>query len=437
VVTELEQLELLRNLKLKLTAGKIRKIANKTLDIFDFMRNKTARQILELIKNKNEAILSKNFELSEQFEKDQKELESKLSTLNSQNKKLAKLAIVNKEMLEKVVSEVSGVPLVRISSNIYTQIKNLKSTLDNQIFGQDEATQNITQALKRAYTGINPNNGPIASFILLGPTGVGKTELVKVLTRELYGDPNKYMLKIDMSEFKEKHNMSRLLGAPAGYVGYEDAPQLTEFLRKKPYSVILFDEIEKGHSENLNILLQMLEEGRVTDAKGNTVSCEHSLIFMTSNLGRNKLNKFASKLGFSDPAAEDEENYENIKKQVMEEVEKTIKPEILGRITSKIVFRPIGKSVLKQIVYKELGELQKHLLKQGKSLSFKETVIDFVLEKCGSKLEYGAREVKSIIAIAQNLQKMREHNSTCIRLSTSRIMGESQSKEKENNEYKY
>jgi ATP-dependent Clp protease ATP-binding subunit ClpC len=356
------------------------------------------RQILELIKNKNEAILSKNFELSEQFEKDQKELESKLSTLNSQNKKLAKLAIVNKEMLEKVVSEVSGVPLVRISSNIYTQIKNLKSTLDNQIFGQDEATQNITQALKRAYTGINPNNGPIASFILLGPTGVGKTELVKVLTRELYGDPNKYMLKIDMSEFKEKHNMSRLLGAPAGYVGYEDAPQLTEFLRKKPYSVILFDEIEKGHSENLNILLQMLEEGRVTDAKGHTVSCEHSLIFMTSNLGRNKLNKFASKLGFSDPAAEDEENYENIKKQVMEEVEKTIKPEILGRITSKIVFRPIGKSVLKQIVYKELGELQKHLLKQGKSLSFKETVIDFVLEKCGSKLEYGAREVKSIIA---------------------------------------
>jgi ATP-dependent Clp protease ATP-binding subunit ClpC len=203
-----------------------------------------------------------------------------------------------------------------------------------------------------------------------------------------------------MSEFREKHQMSRLLGAPAGYVGYEDAPQLTEFLRKKPYSVILFDEIEKGHPENLNILLQMLEDGKITDAKGGVVSCEHALIFMTSNLGRNQLNKFASKIGFGDQneIAESEADYDSIKKQVMEEVEKRVKPEILGRITGKIVFRPITKSILRQILYKELSEVQKHMLKQGRTVTFKEPVIDYLMQKANGKLEYGAREVKSLIA---------------------------------------
>lgn len=356
------------------------------------------KQILELIRNKNEALLNRQFDLSKQLETDQRNLEEKLAVLNKENKRIKKASTVSKDLLEKVVSEVSGVPLVRVSSNIFTQIKNLQEVLDINIFGQTESTDQISRALKRSYAGVNPHKGPIASFLLLGPTGVGKTELVKVLTKELYGDPEKYMLKIDMSEFRERHQMSRLLGAPAGYVGYEDAPQLTEFLRKKPYSVILFDEIEKGHPENLNILLQMLEEGRVTDARGNTVSCEHALIFLTSNLGKNKLNRFASKLGFSDPEKEDEENYENIKKQVMNEVEKAIKPEILGRLTNKIVFRPIGKSVIKQIIYKELGGIQKHLLKQGRSISFRENVIGVLAQKCSKKLEYGAREVKVILA---------------------------------------
>lgn len=356
------------------------------------------KQILTLIKQKNEAILSNNLELSKQIEIDQKKLEEKLAKLNRQNKEVQKFTIANKDTVEKVISEMSGVPLVRVSSNIFSQIKELKSRMDNQIFGQEEATAEITLALKRSYAGVNPHKGPIASFLLLGPTGVGKTEMVKVLTSELYGDPNKYLLKIDMSEFKEKHQMSRLLGAPAGYVGYEDAPQLTEFLRKKPYSVILFDEIEKGNADNLNILLQMLEEGKITDAKGDQVSCEHALIFLTSNLGKNRLNKFASRFGFSEPINEDEEDYQAIKKQVMEEVEKNVKPEILGRITGKIVFKPIGQKVLKQILYKELGEIQKHLLKQGKSIIFKEPVIQYLIEKATGKLEYGAREVKSLVA---------------------------------------
>ncbi|NJL96363.1 ATP-dependent Clp protease ATP-binding subunit [Candidatus Gracilibacteria bacterium] len=356
------------------------------------------KQIITLIQQKNEAILNSNFELSEKFEKDQKKLEKELAVLNVKNKEAQKSSVVTKTLLEKVISEISGVPLVRISSNIFTQINNLQSVLDNQIFGQTEANTEITKALKRAYAGVSLVNGPIASFLLLGPTGVGKTELVKVLTKELYGDPNKYLLKLDMSEFREKHQMSRLLGAPAGYVGYDDAPQLTEFLRKKPYSVILFDEIEKGHPENLNILLQMLEEGKITDARGNTVSCEHTLIFLTSNLGKNQLNKFASKIGFSSLTEQSEQNYQSIKEQVMEEITKRIKPEILGRISSKIVFRPIDKKVLTKIIEKELGILQSHLLKQGKTISFTNDSVNNLVEQAGENFEYGAREIKTLLA---------------------------------------
>ncbi len=361
------------------------------------------RKILELIREKNEAIINQNNELSSKFEEEQKKLEQELSRLNIQNKQAKDQAVVTLSILEKVISEMSGVPLVRVSSNIYTRIKDLQIALEKQIFGQPEAIKEITSALKRAYSGVNPNKGPIASFLLMGPTGTGKTELVKVLTKELYGDPTKYLLKLDMSEFRERHQMSRLLGAPAGYVGYEDTPQLTDFLSKKPYSVILFDEIEKGHPENLNILLQMLEEGVVTDSKGNTVSCEHTLIFMTSNLGKNQFNRFASKLGFIEPTEKEEEDYQAIKKQVFDEMERTIKPEIIGRLTGKIVFRPITKTVLNQIITKELSKIQEHLLKQGRALSISDGLIEMLANIIiKDKFDYGAREVKS--EIAKNVQ---------------------------------
>lgn len=356
------------------------------------------KQILDLIKQKNEAILNQNFELSEKFEVDQRELEQKLASLNVQNKEAKQKSIVTLELVEKVVSEISGVPIVRISNNVFTQIKDMKKALDQQIFGQVEATTEIASALKRSYAGVSPHTGPIASFLLLGPTGVGKTELVKILTKELYGNPDKYLLKIDMSEFREKHSMSRLLGAPAGYVGYDDAPQLTEFLRKKPYSVILFDEIEKAHPEVMNILLQMLEDGKITDSKGVSVNCKNALIFLTSNLGKNQLNKFAAKFGFTDFTDQEEEDYISLKKQVMDTVERTIKPEILGRMTGKVVFRPISKSVLHQIISKELGLLQSHLLKQGRTVSFTDELVTFISTKATTKLEYGAREVKSLVA---------------------------------------
>jgi ATP-dependent Clp protease ATP-binding subunit ClpC len=338
------------------------------------------------------------------FENEQKELENVLGKMSQEDTESKMDTATSPESkvslatLEKTISEVSGVPIVRISSDIYTQIKDLEGVLKTKIFGQEEAINQVCKTLKRSYTGVSPHSGPIGSFLLLGPTGVGKTELVKVLTEELYGDISKYLLKIDMSEFRERHSMSRLLGAPAGYVGYEDAPQLTSFLKKKPYSVILFDEIEKGHPEMLNILLQMLDEGKVTDAKGETVTCEHALVFMTSNLGRNQLNKFASKIGFVDIGDQEEEDYQAIKKQVMDEVEKAVRPEILGRINGKIVFRPIGKTVLAQVIQKEIQIVQKHMLSRGISLVFDPKVIDYIVNKAKDKIEYGAREVKAMVA---------------------------------------
>ena len=378
------------------------RIAQSRVETDDKEKEKTwvsiEREILELIKQKNQAILEQNFELSKKFEHEQKSLENQLSVLNQSSKDSKPKPTVNQELLEHTVSMISNVPVVRVTSNIFTQVKYLENTLNNQIFGQGEANSLVTSALKRAYTGVNPNKGPIASFLLLGPTGVGKTELVKIITKELYGSLDKYLLKLDMSEFSEKHTISSLIGAPAGYVGYEDKPRLTEFLRENPYSVILFDEIEKGSKDILNILLQMLEEGQITDSKGNIVSCRHAMIFMTSNLGRNQLNKFASKIGFSNLSSAEEQDYQTIKKNVMDEVEKTIKPEILGRITSKIVFRPIGVTVLTQIIHKELSILQNHLLKNGRTITFKDDIVGFIVSQVNNKLEYGAREVKSLIA---------------------------------------
>lgn len=356
-------------------------------------------QILELIKQKNEAIMHKDVDLADRLSGLQTGLEQQLSDLNLDNQKLKKNSIVSEEILDKTTSEISGVPIVRISANVFTQIQTLSEKLKAVLFGQDEAIDTVSNSLKLSYAGVNPNAGPIGSFLLLGPTGVGKTELVKQVTRDLFGDPKKYLLKIDMSEFRERHNLSRLLGAPAGYVGYDDSPQLTDFIRRKPFSVILFDEIEKGHPEVLNILLQMLDEGRVTDAKGETVDCSNTLIFLTSNLGRNQLNKFASKIGFATKmTTSDEQEYSVIKEQILEAMEKTIRPEILGRITGKIVFKPITQQVLEKVVVKELNLIQQHLFKQGKTITFDVSLIELIKSKLTKTIEYGAREVKATVA---------------------------------------
>jgi len=391
------------------------------------------KQILDLIHQKNQAILEHKVELSKEFEETQKELELKLGDLNKQTQERVESAIVTQEIVDRVISEMSGVPMVRVSSNIFTQINNLPEILDKQIFGQNDAINEVTKALKRSFAGLSYSKGPIGSFLLLGPTGTGKTELVRLITKELYGNPDKFMLKLDMSEFAEKHSMSRLMGAPAGYVGYEDAPQLTEFLRKKPYSVILFDEIEKAHPESLNILLQMLEEGKITDSKGRIASCKHALIFLTSNLGKNQLNRFASKFGYALDDTQDtirDQEYSQLKEQVMESVRKAIKPEILGRLSKSIVFRPVTQNILEQVVQKELNQLQEHLLTQGKTINFSKNIAKFIVEKMDNKPEYGAREVKSQVeaivvdTLAQHVLDKPENSKFKIKVEGEKIVVE-------------
>ncbi len=392
------------------------------------------KQILDLIHQKNQAILEEKLDLTKEFEETQRDLELKLGDLNKQSQERIASTVVTEDIVNRAISEISGVPLVRISSSVFSQINNLPQILEKQIFGQEIAIGEISKALKRSFAGLSYSKGPIGSFLLLGPTGTGKTELVRLITKELYGDPDKFMLKLDMSEFAEKHSLSRLMGSPAGYVGYDDAPQLTEFLRKKPYSVILFDEIEKAHPESLNILLQMLEEGKITDSKGRSASCKHTLIFMTSNLGKNQLNRFASKLGFKLGEAKTsafEDEYVVLKEQVMESVRKAIKPEILGRLSKTIVFKPVTTEILEQVVQKELNLLQEHLLTQGKTINFSKNIAKYLVEKMDNKPEYGAREVKSQVenivvdVLAQHILDEPDNSRFKVKVEDQKIVIES------------
>jgi ATP-dependent Clp protease ATP-binding subunit ClpC len=303
------------------------------------------------------------------------------------------------EDVNKVVSKMSSIPLEKLNESIFVKISNLESRLNNEIFGQKEAINSLVRSLKRSYSGVNYHNGPISSFLFLGPTGVGKTQLVKSLAQELFGD-EKSLLKIDMSELSEKHSISRLTGTSAGYVGYDDAPQLTEFLLKRPNSIVLFDEIEKGHPQILNLLLQMLEDGYVTDGKGNKISCKDTVMILTSNIGVDEFNNTVSEIGFATNDNLEKElmdNFEKSKKRVLDSLSSKIKPEILGRLTDKIVFNPITEEILEKIIDHELSLLKSNFIKMGKLLIIESTVVSHLVTLVGKEIKFGARDVKKVI----------------------------------------
>jgi ATP-dependent Clp protease ATP-binding subunit ClpC len=308
--------------------------------------------------------------------------------------------VLEKEDVNQIVAKMASIPLEKLNESIFTKIAKLEKVLGTQIFGQSEAISSLVKSLKRSYSGVNYSHGPISSFLFLGPTGVGKTQLVKTLANELFGNADKNLLKIDMSELSEKHNISRLTGTSAGYVGYDDAPQLTEFLLKQPNSIVLFDEIEKGHPTVLNLLLQMLEDGYITDGKGQRVSCKDAIIILTSNIGVSEFNNSISSIGFSSPKSLKDgadKNFTEAKKRVLETLSKTIKPEILGRLTDKIVFNPITKEILAQIIEHELNLVSVNFVKQSRMFAFKQEVVGLLVDKVGDGFKYGARDVKKVI----------------------------------------
>jgi ATP-dependent Clp protease ATP-binding subunit ClpC len=299
---------------------------------------------------------------------------------------------ITEEDIATIVSKITGVPIIKLEQKEGEKLLKIEEELCKSVVGQDEALEAIAHSVRRSRAGIKDPRRPIGSFIFLGPTGVGKTLLGRALAEFMFGDENA-LIQLDMSEYMEKFNVSRLVGAPPGYVGYEEGGQLTEKIRRRPYAVILLDEIEKAHPDVFNILLQVLEDGRLTDSYGRKVDFRNCIIIMTSNVGAEILRKQGS-LGFK--AQSSETSYQQMKERLLEEVKKTFKPEFLNRIDDVIVFRPLGKDDLYKIIEIEIREVQKRLSDQKISLILEQEAKDFLIDK-GFDIIFGARPLKRTI----------------------------------------
>ena len=354
-------------------------------------------EIERLNKEKEDAIRTQEFEkaakLRDEENNKKKELEkAKKDWKEKQSKNV--LTLQDKD-IQEVVAAWTGIPVSKVSENESEKLKNLEANLHKRVIGQDEAVSAVAKAIKRSRLGLKAPNKPIGSFLFLGPTGVGKTELSKALAESLFGSEDA-LIRIDMSEYMEPHSTAKLIGAPPGYVGYDEAGQLTEKVRRKPYSVILFDEIEKAHPDVMNILLQVLDDGRLTDAQGRTVNFKNTIIIMTSNEGA-KLITDRKPLGFTTAAEEDKaKDYENIKKEVLGELKKDFKPEFLNRIDDIIVFHKLSQDDIKKIVDLMVQKVVKLMKAQNVDLTVDDKAKELVA-KSGVDDNYGARPLRRAI----------------------------------------
>ena len=283
----------------------------------------------------------------------------------------------------------------RIAAKESDRLLHMERTLSRRVVGQEEAVQAVSKAVRRARSGLKDPKRPIGSFLFLGPTGVGKTELARTLAEVLFGSEDS-ILRFDMSEYMEKYSVSRMVGAPPGYVGYEEGGQLTDAVRRKPYSIILLDEIEKAHPDVFNLLLQVLEDGRLTDGQGRTVDFRNTVIIMTSNAGANFLRQAPPALGFATKEETDEDRHADAKKRVLDEVKRIFKPEFLNRIDELIVFHPLGRAELAKIVDILLRGVKDRLAERGLSLEISPAAKNKLVEK-GTDFKYGARPLKRAI----------------------------------------
>jgi ATP-dependent Clp protease ATP-binding subunit ClpC len=358
-----------------------------------------AKELKEIISKKEDAVLSENFAFAAELKQKEDILNTKLKNLKKrEGLSEEEYPIIDEENIAEVISISTGVPITRLIQKETESLLNLEDSLKKKVVGQDEAVSVVASAIRRSRTGVSDTKRPIGSFMFLGPTGVGKTELARVLAKEIFGDIDA-LVKVDMSEFMEKHNVSRLIGAPAGYVGYEDSGQLTETIRRRPYSVILFDEIEKAHPDVFNILLQIFEDGYLTDAKGIKVDFRNTIIIMTSNIGAHWLNKEA-KLGFSASNKNEEKELESEhvrhSELIMEDLKKRFRPEFLNRVDKVIVFRALSKQSMKKIVSIQISELAKRLADKHISIKITEAAKNLLIEK-GYDPDNGARPLRRVI----------------------------------------
>lgn len=345
--------------------------------------------------DKNMAVRNQDFELAASLRDKEKVIEREYKEALEDFKKEESKKRVEVDLIANIVSEWSKVPVTNLTEKETERLKTLDEDLKKKVKGQDQAIDVLARAVKRARIGLKTPNKPIGSFIFVGPTGVGKTFLTKTLAEELFGSPEN-MIRIDMSEYMEKYTVSRLVGSPPGYVGYDEGGQLTEAVRTKPYSVILFDEIEKAHPDVFNILLQILDEGRLTDAQGRTVNFKDTVIVMTSNVGANSLVK-NNTLGFSVNKEEEKKNeYQKMKDIISRELKNTFRPEFLNRIDETVVFKELSKKEIKNIVGLQLEDLNLRLETMGIKATFTDKLINHIVEK-GYDKKYGARPLQRTI----------------------------------------
>lgn len=360
------------------------------------LKNKEA-QLASLQKEKEAAISTQDYERAAIYRDQSKKLEADIEQLKKEWKGADHDHLtVTEEDVAEVVSKWTGVPLQNLKKSDSERLLHLEDELHKRVIGQDDAVHAVATAIRRARAGMKDPKRPIGSFLFLGSTGVGKTELARALAETMFGS-EKNMIRFDMSEYMEKHEVSRLVGAPPGYVGYEEGGQLTDAVRKNPYSVILFDEVEKAHMDFFNILLQVLDDGRLTDGQGRTVDFTNCVIIMTSNLGSNYLKGHVKKPGFSsDSDDKKDEDFESIKETILAEVKRTFRPEFINRIDEIIVFHPLTEENLSAIVNLLLKDVEKKLEHFNVSLEISDSAKKLLI-KDGTDIEYGARPLKRVI----------------------------------------
>ena len=353
-------------------------------------------KIQDIDKEKEEAIRVQNFERAANLRDNQRELKDQLSSMkeNWDTQNSIKTLIVDAENIASVVSSWTKIPIQKLNELESERLLHLEDILHKRVVGQNEAVKSIARAVRRARVGIKDPNRPIGSFIFLGPTGVGKTELSKALAEVMFGDENS-IIRVDMSEYMESHSVSKLIGSPPGYVGHDDGGQLTEAVRRKPYSIVLLDEIEKAHTDIFNILLQIMEDGRLTDGKGKVVNFKNTIIIMTSNVGAHQIKKQKS-IGFNSNNSSNETEYEKMKESILEELKQKFKPEFLNRIDDTIVFHKLSDEDLDKIIDLMLASIRERLEGREIYLNFEEDSKKFLLSK-GIDLDYGARPLRRLI----------------------------------------
>lgn len=357
------------------------------------------KEMAELSKELEDALTKGDMELAKSCSKKLKTLEEKAEKKNKLKKtgKKAAKPTLTEGHVERVIAQWTGIPLEKVQQSESDKLLRMTEILEKRVKGQHEAVEAITKAIRRGRVGLKDPNRPTGSFLFLGPTGVGKTELAKALAEAMFGDENA-MIRVDMSEYMEKHTVSKFIGAPPGYVGHEEGGQLSEQIRRKPYSVLLFDELEKAHPDVFNILLQVLEDGHITDSQGRKVSFKNTIIIMTSNAGAQSIMS-PKRLGFLSGGTE-QANYEKMRDGVMEEIKSIFKPEFLNRIDETIVFRPLSREILRSIAAMQIDIVAKRCLEQMKvTLTYDESVTEYILKK-GYDEKFGARPIRRAV---QNL----------------------------------